>query len=141
MDACCLTFIITKNQKVGGGQKSAYPKGPYFYDSCHFRLFEWNYPHFQSSTKATTRYMSIFVHNSILFLKTTSITNPKGGPCYTCMFIFLWGHTQLWPKRGACALNAPPPRSTDVMCLLVCSCLHFLQVTCAFGRKWKVDVP
>ena len=39
MDACCLTFIITKNQKVGGGQKSASPKGPFFKMICDISAF------------------------------------------------------------------------------------------------------
>ena len=77
--------------------------------------------HFQSSTKAKTRYMFIFAHISFLFLKTTPISNPKGGGgggiLYMHVHFPMGPRPTLAPKRGGGGhvpeMPPPPPPPPD----------------------------
>ena len=83
---------------------------PFLSRTTHIRC------HFQSSTKAKTRYMSIFLHISFLFLKTTPTSNPNGGhTIHACSFSY--GATpNSGPKGGGGGMCLKyPPRSTYVM--------------------------
>ena len=106
--------ILTKTTRWEVVENSASPKRPFFFISCHFS-------HFQSISSPNPRqtYLSyIFLPQISLFLKTTPTSNPKGGAHSTCMFIFLLGHSHIWPKGGGGGgggmrlKSPPPPRST-----------------------------
>ena len=85
------------------------------------------FPLIQSISTLSNGHPYIFL---LLFFKHTSFfptSIPKGGgggggggACSTYLFIFLLGHTHIWPKEGGGremhVLKCPPPRSTYEYC-------------------------
>ena len=106
-------YKITKTTKWEVVKNCASPKRPLLGGtSCHFS-------HFKTIPLQIIHKHNLLIHFWPQFIFSLRqhpppIPNSKrgggGGAHSTCIFIFLLGHTHIWPKKG----GHPPPRSTYV---------------------------
>ena len=82
------------------------------HEHCHFQVIsspkhakQWIQLHFFTHTYLF-HFFSLRAHPPL-------IQKGGGGAYFTSIFIFLWGHAQVWPKGGGGHVpEMPPPRST-----------------------------